>query len=465
MNPALQPLSRQQILQLIAIMLLVATEFMQNVMVSFSALHISEGIGATPEQFSLSAAVYAGTAIVMIALHKWFVQHWGYRRLIQLSLVLFTVGALVCFSADSVAVFIAGRFVQALGGATFFTASRVQINTFAGRRRLTATRYMVTGIIGFSAIGMFTATWLLTHYSWRWVFIAPLVIVAALTWLCHFVKDPDGMFRKSTLHPGGAMTLAFAAFALQYVLERMPYDFVRRKTGLILLGLLALTGLVLFIRHEYQRKHALLPFDRFKGDRFIAGMVLYGSCYLILSSCYYLLPIFLARGLGLPMAGTGLILGMTSVTALCIAHAHIYLSGKYPSQRKYLVAAFVVLITFGSGMSLIAAGVWPAGWLVLTLGCLAAFASLAQGTAASNTFVGIEEDVFSQAYQTKNMMRELLNSTGISVASIVLHRYGVTHQTLGNATDVMGACTDFFIFVAGLGALGLVVGLWQRKIV
>jgi len=264
---------------------------------------------------------------------------------------------------------------------------------------------------------------------------------------------------------------------------------------------LAGAGLYGFMRVEFGRPGALLPLERFTGGRFAAGITLYGLCYLVLSSTGYMLPVTLQRGLGFPVLATGALLTAASLVGIIAALAHVSLVRRFPSQRKYLLLAFGCLTAFGFTMSATSPDV-PLWHFVLPLIAYAVFGSFAQGTAALNSFADIGEDVFSEAYQAKNMMRELVNSTGISIATLMLQSRSTLHysriveridvarldpttagpfagliadptqpallQQLATAVTqqaTLMACLDFF-FALGCGAV--VVGavfMLQRKIV
>ena len=86
------PIIRQ--LLRINIGLMVCIEFIMNAMLSFSSSYLCGGLWMTLHTYSLTTAIYAGTAILMIAQHHWLVSHLGYRRFIRYALVFFTVGIL-----------------------------------------------------------------------------------------------------------------------------------------------------------------------------------------------------------------------------------------------------------------------------------------------------------------------------------------------------------------------------------
>lgn len=411
------------------IMMLVGIEFLQNAMLSFSAAFVAGGVNAAPEEFSLAAAVYAGTAILMIAMHRWLVEHLGYRQFIRCALVIFTIGALLCATSNTPGELIFGRLVQAIGGSAFFTGARVQVNRFKGPARGVAIRFMAGGLIASASMGAWLASMLLEHASWRALFIGPLPMVAVAAVLCELtLEDRVPHARRSHPHPIGTMLLAGMILCTQYLLERSQYDFFAQPLHLGVLLVLAGAGLYGFMRMEFGRPGALLPLERFNGGRFAAGISLYALCYLVLSSTGYMLPVTLQRGLGFPVLATGTLLSAASLVGIVAALAHVSLVRRFPSQRKYLLLAFGSLAAFGFTISASSPDVslWHFVWPLIAY---AVFGSFAQGTAALNSFADIGEDVFSEAYQAKNMMRELVNSTGISLATLVLQSRSTLHYS------------------------------------
>ncbi|WP_028535285.1 MFS transporter [Paludibacterium yongneupense] len=488
------PFHRQ--LLLINIGLMAALEFMQNGMLSFASAYISGGVNAAPEEFSLAAAAYAGTAILMIAKHNWLVERLGYRRFIRLSLLLFTLGALAASCARNPQELIAARMLQALGGSAFFTGARVQVNRFVGAERGVAIRYLACGLIGASALAPWLAARLLESHSWRGIFLGPLLLALPVAILSEItLEEHDDTRERAQLHPMGTIMLAAAACCIQYALERAPYDIFSDGTRILFLLAIGAPCLFVYVRGQFSRPRPVLPFERFMNDRYRAGLLIYGLCYLVLSSSNYMLPIMMQRGLGFPALGTGAILSAAATLSIVVALGHVALVKHYPLQRKYLVIAFLMLAVFGFDLSRTSPDI--ARWqLLLPLAAFAVFSALGQGTAALNTFAGLDEDVFSQAYQTKNMLRELFNSTGISLATILLQMRSSLHyarlaerftpgspgldptltaasgadparwQTMASAVaqqSTLMASLDFFFAIGCLGTVCVLISLLQRR--
>lgn len=486
-GPLNPPVIRQ--LLRINISLMVCVEFIQNTMLSFASAYLCGGLGMTRHMFSLSSAVYAATAIIMIAQHHWLVSHLGYRRCLRYALVAFTLGALMCAHASTPEVYIFGRFIQAIGGSAFFTAARVHVNFFPatpGGRGL-AIRYMAYSLVGCTAAAPLLAATLLEHVSWRALFLVQLPQLALIWWLSgKTVSNVRKQRRAGRLHPGSMLSLVAGVLLLQYVVENMPYEPGNLKLLSALLPL-AVGGLVCFVYLEHQRHRPLLPFRHLFSSRYLIGLFYYAICYLILSSVNYLLPIFLQQGLAIPVLNCGSLLTTTGLTAIFFAWVHLNTAARYPHQKHYLLFAFSCLAIFGFLCSQFTPQI-PLWSVALPLLFLSGFTAIGQGTAAFHTFRETDNRIFSQAYQTKNMLRELMNSTGITITNVILQNREALHYTrlaesmpLTSATSgqlplstltsminqqvMVMSCLDLFLVIGGTGLFFLFFSLWQRRIV
>ena len=153
MLPARSRSSLSEITMVLCIMSVASLEFIQNGMLNFAASSVMGGVGAAPEEFSYAAMAYAITAVLALFNHRWCAQQLGSRGLVQVSLLLFAIGAVQCAVANTPMAFIFGRALQGLGGATFFTAARVQVNTFDAKKRLIALLFFGYSLMLGSALG------------------------------------------------------------------------------------------------------------------------------------------------------------------------------------------------------------------------------------------------------------------------------------------------------------------------
>lgn len=497
-------LPRQRQAHLWMITGLVALEYLQNVMVSFASVHIRGGVGAAPEEFSLAAAAYAAVAIVLLFKHRLWVQRLGYRRFVLASLGVFALGAVVTGMAHDVPGYIAGRMVQAAGGAALFTAARVQVQHHTGAARGVAIRHFAMGILLGAGLAPMLAAPLLDDVGWRTVFWLPLpltALVAALVAYAMPKHEPAAHGRIGRVHPGGTLALVAGAFSLQFVLERLPYDIFSSASGVWLLALLGAALAAWFVWHDGGRHDGLIPYRHFVDARFLVGLSVYFFGYVVSAAASYMTPVFLVSGLGFAVTSSGWLLGSTSLCGVLLLPLYMKAIQHHPRLKHHLLMAMAMLFVFGWWMSGMSSEVTQTQlfWPLLVFNGL--FILLSQATAAMGTFRHVDEQVFSQAYQVKNAMRELAQATGVSVATVVLQMRSTLHwerlaegtaglspwyasgddplrllsaggpspEALALLDSVMSrqatlmACADFY---AGLCVMAVVAGLlvaWQRK--
>ncbi|MFC3625455.1 MFS transporter [Vogesella amnigena] len=455
-----------------AISMLVLLEYLQSVMLAFGSHAVSTGVGATPQQFSLAAACYAAVAVLMILGHRWWVQRLGYRRMLRWSLLAFGGGALLCALASTPAAFIAARMVQALGGAAFFTASRVQIMHYQGPSRLQAMVFLPGGIMLGSGLAPLLAAGLLAVGSWQALFLVMLPLVWLADWLVRRavpVHEPIANARPDRAHPWAIALLAAGVFLLQFVLERARFALWSDGATLWALGAAACGLLLLYLRHEWRRRTPLVPYHRFTSERYLWGMGVYGAGYLVVSGTAYVLPLYMAQGLGMDQLHSGLWLSITGLLALPFAILHLALMLRWPNVRRYLFAGGLMLAAAAVLLALAQPGnpAWllPAGLFLLH----SLFMPFFLGTTAAATFSQVDEQVFSHAYQVKNAMREVANAVGLSWGVIILQQRSMAHAPqlagAGSGPLLLQAGQDFFWLLAAMG-LGLALFLrLQRRFV
>lgn len=313
---------------------------------------------------------------------------------------------------------------------------------------------------------------LLAAFDWRALFWVMLPLV----WLVDGVvrqavpeHEPVENERPDRVHPWGILALAGGVFLLQWVLERARFELWARGPLLWGGGLLALLLLGLHLRHEWRRHAPLVPYRRFTSERYLWGMAVYGFGYLVVSSCGYVLPLYLAEGLGLSLAQCGWLLGLTGLAAMPFAVLHLTLMRRWPNIRLFLLIGTLLL----AGFAWLMARQPPVGeWWPLLLAVFllnGMFMPFLLGTAAASTFSQVEERVFSHAYQVKNAMREVANAVGLLLGTLMLQQRSALHAgrepELAPGQLVLLAGQDFFW---ALMLVALVVGLLlqlQRRFV
>jgi MFS family permease len=427
----------------ITILLLTALEFLQSGMVGFAAGPIMGEIGASPEEFSVATAGYAGLAVLTIAKQRWLVERLGWRRYVQMSLVVFAVGAAICAGSREFAEFFLGRCVMGLGGAAFMTSGRVMVQHFApGPQRFGGIKFFASGLGAGIALAPGLAALAVSEDAWSAIFVilAVVAIITAMVASFALPSAPSAPHERSQSHPVLAVSLGAGSFLLLFVLQRMQYDFYS-NLSLLVLGLGA-AALLLWHPFWLMRGHArpLLTLKALAQKRYSVGLAIYFVAYVALGANTYMLPVLMQRTLGFPWQIVGGFQSLGLSAALLTWFAMAWVLPRSPAPKKYFVAGFLALAAFGWRLSGLTAGADLWRQILPALMLNGAFIMLLMATTASQTFRDFQhhEGEMTSAQQLKNMVGQIGTAVGVALATILLQWRTTQHYSVLNGRFTLG---------------------------
>ncbi|HEY2527852.1 MAG TPA: MFS transporter [Xanthobacteraceae bacterium] len=120
---------------------------------------------------SLIGIGFAGQLVGAVAF-GWIAEHWGRRRSMLATLLIFSFGALACAAAPSYRALWWLRFVQGIGLGGEIPLMAAYVNEFArakGRGRFSISIQVLfsVGLVAVALIGVYVVP----HWGWRWMFI------------------------------------------------------------------------------------------------------------------------------------------------------------------------------------------------------------------------------------------------------------------------------------------------------
>lgn len=270
-------------------------------------------------------AGYMLALAAVVPMTGWAADRFGTKRLFIGSIVMFTLGSLLCATAPNILLLIVFRAVQGMGGGMLVPLMTTIITREAGPRRLG--RLMALGAIPMllaPVCGPVLGGWLITTHSWKWLFLINLPVGLTAFVLAAILLPRDQPAPSERFDFIGMLLLSPGVAMLLLGLSSIP---ARGNVADHRVWVPATVGLVLiaaFVIHSrYRGDHALIDLRLFTNRVvslaclallvYVAGSV--GASLLLpiyfqqllhqtpMQSGLHTIPLALGAMLSLPIAG------------------------------------------------------------------------------------------------------------------------------------------------------------------
>ena len=415
--------------------------------------HIAGSLSVSTDEATWVLTSYLVSNAIMLPATGWISRRIGRKRLLSLSIILFTGASMLCGMAINMPMLILARILQGIGGGGMQPlAQSILLESFPPIEHGKAMAVYGTGIVVAPVIGPTLGGWITDSYSWRWIFYINLPVgVLAFFLASMFIEDPPYLrvkFRGRIDSLGfGLMALWLAT--LQLVLDKgqeadwFEADWIRWTAAA------SCVALVMFVVRELSHREPIVQLRVLLNRDFAVGTMITGLYGVVLYSTTALLPLFLQTLLGYPALDSGLAVsprGLGSMASMLIAGA---IANRVDS-RLMLAFGFFVLGTSTLMLSNVNLGVSMTSVVVPNLlnGFAGGFIFVPLTTLAMSR---LRRQEVGNAAGIYNLVRNIGGSIGIACTTAFLVRMGQVHQ---NYLGANLASTDPSLTNAARGLAG-----------
>lgn len=309
-------------------------------------LHASEtGVTWLLTGYLLSASV--GTAILG-RLGDMF----GKERVLLWTLVLLGAGTLLAAVSHSLALLVAARIIQGVGGGIFPLSFGIIRDEFP-HERVAGSIGLVSAILGIGAgVGVVVGGLVVEHLGWHWLFWLPLAVVA-LAAFCTWRFIPESPVRS----PGrvnwqaAALMSAGISTVLIAVSQTTAWGWGSARTlGLLAAGL-ALCGTWVAVEARSAQPLIDMSMMRIRGvwtanlTAFLLGAGMYSSFFIFPQ--FAQLPASTGFGFGASVVVSGLYLLPATLGMVLVGPAAGVISARFGSKAAAIVGSAFTAVSFG----------------------------------------------------------------------------------------------------------------------
>lgn len=249
---------------------------------------------------------YALAQAAVIPLAGWMTDKFGSKEVFLLSLILFTIGSVLCATATNVDQLITYRVLQGLGG------GMVTPIAFAMTYRLSPPEKAgsIMGLMGMPillapALGPIISGYLVDYVKWEWIFLINLPVGILGVILVGLLLPRLPKKASTSLDILGIILGPLAFSGLSYGLSEGSTSWSSDKTiiGLVVGGV-ALIGFV--IVELLRKKEPLLELRVFRSPLFTRGIIVQWVLQFVMFGIIFTVPFFMQKLMGMTAFHAGM---------------------------------------------------------------------------------------------------------------------------------------------------------------
>jgi len=425
---------------------------LDTTIVNVALATLGEDLHASISEVQWVVTGYMLALAAVIPVSGWAAERFGTKRVYLWSLVLFTVGSVLCGLSTSLHELVAFRVLQGVGGGMILPLGQMMVAGAAGPRRMgRVMSILVVPAMLAPILGPTLGGFLIQGLSWRWIFYVnvPVGVAAVAAGIRILPGGRVGNPRK--LDVLGLVLMVTGLPLLTYGLAEIGTTGSLTSLQVVLPCVGGLALIALFVLHATRARVPLLnlrlyrrpTFASASAAMFLLGAALFGGMILV--------PLYWQGIRHESVILTGLLLAPQGLGAAVV----MPLAGKIADRRGggMLALIGVVVTTIATvPFGLIGASTSIA-WLCVAMFVRGMGIGLAFMPAMTAAFAALDRSELADATPQLNVLQRVGGAFGTAILAVVLQRALVGEHTVAGAASAYGLA---FWASAGLTAVAIV---------
>lgn len=405
--------------------------------------HIAGNLSASTDESTWVLTSYLVSNAIMLPASGWIARRIGRKRLLILSILLFTAASLLCGMAINMPMLIVARVLQGAGGGGMQPlAQSILLESFPPHKHGTAMAVYGLGIVVAPVIGPTLGGWITDSYSWRWIFYINLPVGLLALWMANRnIEDPPYLRQafQGAIDYIGFGFLALWLGTLQLVLDKgQEADWFQAK-WICWTTAISVLALVAFVARELTSAEPIVQLRVLRERNFAVGTIIASFYGFALYGATALLPLFLQTLMGYPALDSGLAVsprGLGSIASMLLVGVLVNrIDGRILLAAGFTILAYstFLLSRLNLDISMMSVAVpnffngFAGGFIFVPL--------------TTMTMARLRKQEIGNAAGIYNLMRNIGGSVGIATVTTMLVRGAQAHQNYLTANLTVDSAT------------------------
>ncbi|MFC0304063.1 MFS transporter [Rhizorhabdus histidinilytica] len=402
-------------------MIIGAALFMQTLdsnVIAIALPTMARSLRSDPVTLNVAITAYLLAAAIFLPISTWIADRFGAKNVFRIAIAAFALSSLLCGIAQELWQLVGARMLQGASGAMMLPVGRLVLLRSVRKSELVqAMSYLtIPAVIG-PIVGPPLGGFLVTHASWRWIFLINVPIAAVGILLATLVMPAVREEKVDRLDLRGFALSAVALSCLVYGFESLGQDMLPRP--LVMAILLGGAGCgYLYLRHARRTPEPIIDLSLLRIQTFRASTI--GGLFsrMVLGATPFLLALLLQLGFGMSAFEVGLLTFNTALGAIVVkATAPVII--RTLGFRNILVGNAVLLAAVSAAYALFEAAT-PHRILIGALFFGGFLRSLQFTTLNSIAYADVPAARMSHASSLSSMFQQLAQSLGVGFAAAII---------------------------------------------
>lgn len=367
---------------------------------------------------------------VMIPLSAYFTRRFKVKTILISSLGLFFVGSILAYFANSLAVLIIARIVQAAASGILLPVTQIVLFKVVPKEKWQIYMGLFGFIIGIApALAPTLGGVVIDNWGWRAIFLIFAVIIALLMLISAVVVKLEFETGEYPLDVMSLILCVLACVGLIFGFTNIA-EFGFDVLWVILPILVGFVTLILFVRRQQGLEKPLLDLQALKNKYFFFGTLFTAILYFTMCGLNVILPLFVQNVADLSATAAGIILLPATLVMIIFNFIGPVLATKIGVRKVLILSSifsivgFLLMMTYQPRSSL--------EYMVLTQIIRAIGAGLGLMPSVTWTISVVSNDV-EDATAINNTVRQIIGAMGsaLCVAIMTILANGtITHNSI-----------------------------------
>jgi len=315
-------------------------QMLDSTILNTSLPSIAKDLNESPLNMQNAIISYVLTLALFMPVSGFLADKFGTKKVFIISLILFSLGSLLCSLSPNLTFLVIARVIQGIGGSLMTPVGKLAlIKTFDKSELLKAMNFAIIPALIGPVLGPLIGGYMVDYLSWHWIFlinlpIGILGIVLSVKYMPnYFSKIIDFDFK-------GFLFFAAASLLLSISLEWMGN--AKNITPVLLVFLMGFIFIYLYYRHAKKEENPIFPLELFMVRTFRVGFLGNLATRLGISSIPLLIPLMIQIAYGQSAVVSGWIVAPMAITAMFGKSAVIKILNRFGYRKTLMFNTFLI---------------------------------------------------------------------------------------------------------------------------